>query len=472
MISTLSAQPNPPRLGVATGVSRARQRWGLMVAVVGVPALSAALLPMRSELGLDTVLLLLVLTSVVASAVGGLLPAAAATLISFGCANFFFTPPYGSFLVQQRNELIDLLVFLAVAALVGVITELGARARAGAEHARLEATWVTELGKREHGPDSVSQALADARAMFGMSSVALSDGKTTLAQAGAAQADDSVFAVPDGQGLQLIFSGPELLGHDRTLLTTLAATAGRLWRTAQLAEQARRAEELARIDELRASLLAAVGHDLRNPLAAIKVAVATLRQHEAALSPEDRGELLESVEADADRLSELVANLLDMSRIQAGALSVNPAPTGVLEVLTTVLRLGAERVRLAVPENLPMMLADAGLLERVIANLVDNADHHQPPGTPVVLSAEAVGNRVLIHIVDQGPGIAPGRYQEVFVPFQRFDDRGLSGVGLGLAIARGFTEAMGGTITPSQTPGGGLTMTVELKAADAPTTDR
>jgi two-component system sensor histidine kinase KdpD len=458
--------------GLGTRLSRRRQLYGFGVAVLGSPALTLVMLPIRDSLGLDTVLLLFVLVSVGASAAGGVWPALLASAISFGLANFFFTRPYGSLLVASNNELVDLVIFLTVAALVGVVTEAGARVRGRADRARLEAEWLAELGNREHGPQSVELALADARAIYGMHAVTLTEGGRILAEAGSPEPDDVLIVAPAGEHLQLELSGPERVGEDRSLLDSLALTAGRLWRTRQLAEQARRAEELGRIDELRASLLAAVGHDLRNPLAAITAAASTLRQTDIELDAEDQSELLETIEEHAGRLNDIIGNLLDMSRLQAGALSVYPRPTVLLEVLAGVVRLGEGRVELAIPEDLPMIQADAGLLERVLVNLVANADRHLPSGEKVVIAAEQLGTRVAVRVIDHGPGVAPERFEEIFAPFQHFGDRSTTGVGLGLAIARGFTEAMGGTLTPSRTAGGGLTMTVTLEVADAAAADR
>ena len=462
----------PPASGLGSRLSRRRQLYGLGVAAVGAPLLTLLLLPARESLGLDTVLLLFVMVCVVASTVGGVLPALAASLISFGLANFLFAPPYGSLLVENNNELIDLIVFFAVAVGVGVVTELGARGRVRSERSLLEAEWLAELGTREHGPDSVETALADARAIYGMHAATLTDGDRVLAGSGTPESDDTVLITSAGENLQLELSGPARVGEDRGLLSSLALTAGRLWRTQQLAEQARRAEELGRIDDLRASLLAAVGHDLRNPLAAITAAATTLRQTDIVLDPADQDELLETIETHAGRLNDIIGNLLDMSRLQAGALSVHPAPTVLLEVLAGVVRLGEGRVQLDIPEDLPMIRADAGLLERVLANLVANADRHLPAGEKVRIAAHRDAAHVAVKVIDNGPGVAAERMGEIFAPFQHFGDRSTTGLGLGLAIARGFTEAMGGTLSPSRTPGGGLTMIVTLEVADAAAADR
>ena len=472
MTQQFAGSDAPPAGGLGSRLTRRRQLYGLGVAAGSAPLLTLLLLPVRESLGLDTVLLLFVLVSVVASAVGGVLPALAASMISFGLANFFFAPPYGSLLVENRNELIDLIIFFAVAVGVGVVTEIGARGRVRSERSLLEAEWLAELGTREHGPDSVETALADARAVYGMHAATLTDGDRVLAGSGAPEPGDTLLVSSAGENLQLELSGPERVGEDRGLLSSLALTAGRLWRTQQLAEQARRAEELGRIDELRASLLAAVGHDLRNPLAAITAAATTLRQTDIVLDPADEDELLETIETHAGRLNDIIGNLLDMSRLQAGALSVHPAPVVLLEVLAGVVRLGEGRVELDIPEDLPMIRADAGLLERVLANLVANADRHLPAGRKVRIAAHRDADVVAVQVIDNGPGVAAERMGEIFAPFQHFGDRSTTGLGLGLAIARGFTQAMGGSLSPSRTPGGGLTMTVTLEVADAAAADR
>jgi two-component system sensor histidine kinase KdpD len=456
-----------PRSGLATTLPRRRQLYGIVVAAVAPPVLTALLLLGQPRPGFDTVLLLLVLVSVVASAIGGILPAVLATLVSGGLSNFFFAPPYGTFTIASGAEVADLVIFLAGSLLVGFITEGTARRRARAERHRLEATWIAELGSRAPDQDSVERVLTEALEVYEMHAAALRRDGRPLVSIGTSLEGDTTFEVPAGEGLSLQLVGPEHLGDDRRMLGSWALAVGQQWRTRALAEQARRAEELARIDELRASLLAAVGHDLRNPLAAITVAASTLRQTDIELTAEDREELLETIVEHAARLNDLIANLLDMSRIQAGALSVHPEPIVLLEVLRVVVRRGAGRLELDIPDTLPLVVADAGLLERVIANLVDNAERHVGTGEQVLIKGYATETHVVVEVVDHGPGVAPDRLEEIFAPFQHFGDRTTTGVGLGLAIARGFTEAMSGTLAASPTPGGGLTMTITLEVARA-----
>lgn len=467
-MSELTSGPEPAS-GLATTLPRKRQLYGLVAAAVAPPLVTALLLLGHQRPSFETVLLLLILASVVASAIGGILPAVLATLVSGALANFFFAVPVGTFLIESGAQAADLAVFLAVSLLVGFITEGTARGRARAERHRLEATWIAEMGSRPADRASVEQVLTEALDVYEMHAAALTRDGLALVSIGSPSDGDATLEVSAGDGLSLKLIGPEHLGDDRHMLGAWAQAVGQLWRTRALAEQARRAEELAKIDELRASLLAAVGHDLRNPLAAVTAAASTLRQTDIELTPEDREELLETIVEHADRLNDLIANLLDMSRIQAGALSVHPEPTVLLEVLLGVVRRGAERLELDIPDTLPLVIADAGLLERVVANLVDNADRHVGTGEKVLIRAFPDDGQVVVEVIDHGPGVAPQRLEEIFAPFQHFGDRTTTGVGLGLAIARGFTQAMGGTLAASATPGGGLTMTIRLEVARAAT---
>jgi len=240
-------------------------------------------------------------------------------------------------------------------------------------------------------------------------------------------------------------------------------------------QSARRQEEMVRAasleaaDRVRAALLTAVGHDLRTPLAAAKASISGLLADDISLSSADRRELLEGADASVDRLSSLVKNLLDLSRVQAGAMPVVLRPTALEDVVARALDdidLRGHRVRVDVPADLPEAYADAALLQRVIANLLANAAHFSPPAAPPTVSARAHDGRIELRVIDQGPGIPPTDRDNVFRPFQRLGDTTNSdGLGLGLALARGLAEAMHGAIVPEETPGGGLTMVVSLGAA-------
>jgi len=303
-----------------------------------------------------------------------------------------------------------------------------------------------------------------------MTTVTLLDGigGWVVAAAGPPPPEEApALAVTVGDRVRLRGYGPPLFGEDQLLLRTLAEAAARVWDRQELAAEAVRAHQLAETDRVRSALLAAVSHDLRTPIASIKTAASGLRHDELALTADDEAELLEAIEDGADRLAALVDNLLAMSRIQAGALTVDLRPVMLEEVVDrAVVDAAPGAIRVALDPGLPPVLADAGLLERVIANLVDNALRFSPPGVPVQICAgsrpDAHGGLVQLRVVDHGPGVPVDRWTEMFTPFQRLGDTTTGGVGLGLAIARGLTEAIGGAVTPEHTPGGGLTMLVDL----------
>jgi two-component system sensor histidine kinase KdpD len=250
------------------------------------------------------------------------------------------------------------------------------------------------------------------------------------------------------------------------VLEAFATQAGIVLQQRRLAEAAAAAGPLAELDRTRTALLTAVSHDLRTPLASAKAAVTSLRDTDIVWTAHDEAELLATADESLDRLTRLVNNLLDMSRLQAGALPVFPRPLGLSEIVPLALDdLGpaAGAVEVHVPAALPDVLADPALVERILVNLVGNALRHGASGRPPLVSASAIAERVELRVVDRGPGIPAGARDRVFAPFQRLGDRdNQTGLGLGLALARGLAEAMGGGLTPEDTPGGGLTMVLTL----------
>ncbi|WP_132192487.1 MULTISPECIES: DUF4118 domain-containing protein [Kribbella] len=455
-----------PRL--ATGLSPVRRSAGLAAGVVGLPIVTTVLVELRSQLSLESVLLLYLLAVVLVAVIGGILPAIVAAVLSVLLANYFFTPPFHTLFVEQRDSVVALIVFVLVALTVSVTVDLAARRRVAAVRSRMEAQMLSDLAAQPVTERSLKGVLEQVRDTFAMTSVALLVRRGEHDEIGAIVGPPlhghPTITAAAGPGLRLVAEGPELFAEDRGLLNRLAIAAARAWDTQQLAGEAR---GLAEIDRLRTALLAAVGHDLRTPLAGIKAAASTLRQKDVAWTEAERAELYETIEESADRLDDLISNLLAMSRLQAGAVSVHLVATALDEVVARALiHLHGDGVQVDVPDDLPLALIDPGLLERVIANLVDNARRYSPRGTAVHVhgSVEAPGS-VLLRIVDSGPGVAAKDRDRMFAPFQRLDDRSAGGVGLGLALARGFTEAMGGSITPSDTPGGGLTMALSLPVA-------
>ncbi len=284
--------------------------------------------------------------------------------------------------------------------------------------------------------------------------------------------EDGDTEVPVGDQLNLVLRGRALAAEDQRVLAAFAAQVAVAYEQRRLAEAAEAAAPLAEADRMRTALLNAVSHDLRTPIASAKAAVSSLRSPEVRWSQQDQQELLANADDALDRLTELVTNLLDLSRLQAGVLSIAVRPAGLDDVVSRALDHAAHdadvEVEVEVANTLPEVLADTGLLERVIANLVENALRYTPVQRPVRLAASTHGDTVELRVIDRGPGIPPEDRETVFAPFQRLNDHATStsgGVGLGLAIARGFIEAMHGAVTLEDTPGGGLTAVISLPIA-------
>ncbi|GAA5181329.1 hypothetical protein GCM10023322_15710 [Rugosimonospora acidiphila] len=448
---------------IAQPRSTARTWLGLGLGVAGLACLSA----MLERDNLTNAALLYLVPVVVVAAVGGVWLGLAAAVASDLLLNWYFVPPVHTLTVDRRGNLIALLVYVLVAVSVSVAVDLAARQRAAAARSGVEAELLARITATPVVDQSLNQLLGHVRDTFDLRGVALMEHGALVAAVGEPITSAPTLEVEAAPGLRLLAAGPDLLDDDRRLLGRLATAAARTLEAQRLAEQAAKAAQLAEVDRVRTAILAAVGHDLRTPLSSIKAAASSLRAGDVAFSTQDREELLETVEESTDRLDDLVENLLAMSRLQAGVLSVQARPVALDEVVARALLHAAPGAALevAVGDDLPLVSADPGLLERVVANLVNNAVTASA-GSAVTLCASVAPATVDLAVVDHGCGVPPADQERMFAPFQRLDDRTANGgLGLGLAIARGFTEAMGGALHPADTPGGGLTMTVTLPRA-------
>ncbi|MCM2423026.1 ATP-binding protein [Streptomyces sp. RKAG293] len=424
-------------------------------------ALTFILTHTRGSLNLTSEALLFLMVVVGVACVGGVVSAVVASVTASLLLNYYFIPPVGHFTISEPNNILALGVFAAVAGTVAAIVDRSLRLSRRAARATAEAETLSSLaGNIVRGDQAVPALLERARETFGMDSAELVEGP---------MADDTALRVPVGSDSFLVLRGRTLPASERRVLTAFAAHVTAAVERDRLAEAAAEVEPVKAADRMRTALLAAVSHDLRTPLASGWAAISSLRSRDVDFSEEDREELLATAEESLIRLNRLVDNLLDMSRLQAGALTLNLRATALEEVLPAALdSLPADGpdVEFQGVEAAPAVLADPPLLERVIANLISNAARHTPPGECVLLSASALADRVELRVVDRGPGLPDVDRDRVFEPFQRLGDTDNStGIGLGLALARGLTEAMDGTLTPEDTPGGGLTMVVSLPAA-------
>jgi two-component system sensor histidine kinase KdpD len=476
--------PRLPKL-LGSALTMRRRLQGALVAAIGLPLLTLALTVLQAGLNLSSEILLYLLLVVGVALVGGFYPALAAAVAASLLLNYFFTPPVGTFTIAERNNALALLVFVVVAAAVSAVVERAARRTREAARAAAEATTLATLaGSVLQSANPLAALLDQLRETFGFTAVSLLErpagrldetGWQVAASVGRAPPSmpgEADVQVPVSDTVTLAATGPAPRPEDLRVLSAFAAQAATALERQRLTQQAEQAQGAVEADRMRTALLAAVSHDLRSPLASAKAAVGSLRSHDVTWTPQDREELLATADESLDRLIRLVENLLDLSRLQAGALSVFIRPVALDELIPLALDdlgPGGHDVAVQLPEDLPECLADAALLERVVANLIANALRHSPPGSPPLLSASTLGDRVELHVVDHGPGIAPEHRDQMFAPFQRLGDTdNTTGVGLGLALSRGLTEAMGGSLTAQETPGGGLTMIVSLPSAGTP----
>jgi two-component system sensor histidine kinase KdpD len=455
-------------MDLASAVGRRRQALGILLAVAGLPLATVVLTDVRTHLALVDDLLLYLVAVVAITLVGGFWPAVMAAVAASLLLNWFFTPPLHHWTIDSPQNLLALLLFVTVAVTVSSIVHLAARRATMAERSRAESTALLGLARTVlSGHDTAADILDHLAAELAVSA-ALEErvgGRwIRVAVAGDVVDEAAGRVVGVRSDLRLRLFGDDGGEVTARIIEGYAVQSAAALDRERLRIQAAQAEMLAAGNKMRTALLAAVSHDLRTPLASVKASVSSLRQTDVEWSVEDQAELLATIEENADRLDALIANLLDMSRIQTGSLQPLLRPTSLDEIAPLALRgLDAGSVTLDIPDTLPLVVTDPGLLERSLANLVANALRYSPPDRPPRLVARAGDGHVILEVIDHGPGVPAQMREQIFEPFQQLGDRRSSaGVGLGLAVARGFIESTGGAIIAAPTAGGGLTMRVDL----------
>ena len=413
-----------------SGIDLRRQLAGGAIAVIGLPALTAVLSAFRSPDLSDDLLIYLVLV-VAATVVGGFWPGVFAAVAACLLLNWYFTQPLHTFTIAEPRNLLALVLFVTVAVAVSSVVHLAARREADASRSSRETQSLLSLAQTVLGGEDTPGDVLD---------------HLTSSHGGHAQLLERV----GGRWIMVASSGSPEPGASTLRFEVRPDLALEVNGQAASATTA---------------LLRAVSHDLRTPLASIKASVSSLRQTDVSWSAQDEAELLANIEQNADRLDALVGNLLDMSRLQAGSLAPFLRATAIDEVAPVALRGldDADQLLIVVPDDLPLVRADPGLLERVLANLFSNALRHSPPDQRPSLRAREDGDRVILDVIDHGCGVPADLKERIFEPFARLDERS-PGVGLGLAVAKGFAEAMGGAIVAIDTPRGGLTVRVTMPA--------
>ncbi|WP_374461098.1 ATP-binding protein [Microbacterium sp.] len=453
-----------------------RQALGFGVALVFGPLLSWLMFTFRSPESITAEVLAYQLLVVVVALIGGIRPAVFAAVLSGITLDFLFVAPLFTITIAHPLHVLALTLYVIIAILVSLIVDQAARRARTAQRATAEAELLAAVaGNVLRGDNAVLALVSRTREAFGLSGVRLlTPSGEVLASDGEPVPDGRATTIPvgvasgGGPRAVLELNGEPIAGPERRLLDAIVAQLAAAIEHTDLRATAREAEALAETDQVRSALLSAVSHDLRRPLASAVAAIGGLRGAHG-LSAEDRAELLETADESLATLSTLVTDLLDVSRVEAGVLAVSAQridAAGPVLAAVDELGLGPADVELALDPDLPPLHADPVLLQRVLVNVLANAHRHAPAGSRVLVSSSRLGDRAEIRIVDRGEGIAPERRDAIFQPFQRFGDTdNTTGLGLGLALSRGFTEGMGGSLTPEDTPGGGLTMVISLPLA-------
>ena len=465
-------QPTRATLGWARRVIS----WS--IALFGLPLLTWILLGIRQDLELHNVLLSYLLVSVVTGGVGGALPAVVTAAAGFLLSNWFFTAPVETWSISNPNDLFSLFAFLVVSLAVGLLVGYSSRRNAEAHKARAQAEALAVTTTIRHPASVLDQQalLRSVRDILSLEAVSLirrvGDGWEVLAWEGSRDlrtpAEGSESIELNGEVTLVILDG-RLTADDRIVLRAFAAQIIQAIERVELEREAGSAQSMADTDRLRTALLSAVSHDLRTPLATIKASLTSLVETGVKWTVEETQSFLQTALGETEHLNRLVGQLLDASRVQVGAVHVFFRPVGLEEVVASALsglRPGGDRISVEISEALPEVQTDPDLLERVVANLVENALTWSPSDRAVRITAGEVAGRIDLRISDRGPGIPKDARETVFQPFQRMGDSpNREGVGLGLAVARGLLQAMGNELVIEDTPGGGTTMVIAMKAA-------
>ncbi len=493
----VTARPRRARRAFDSPLSTRRQLIALAIGVIGFPLLTMVLAAGRSGNSLAIALSSYLVLVVVVAAVGGVWPAALAAIAGFLLSNYYFAPPIHTFTITNARDVLALVMFLVTAAVVAALVDHSARRTAAAAEARTDARMLARVAGRMVAPggNPLPDLLEELTVTFRQESASVLRSDTDRASTGGGALDGGTqsWMLVAGAGLSpplrpeeatnvipltgkevLCLHGPSFTAEDREILGAFAAQLAAALESDRLHLEAADADALARANQLRSALLAAVSHDLRTPLASIKAASSSLLSEQLTFGPEETAILLRTIDEETDRLNSLVENLLDMSRMQSGAIEVLHRDTDVGDLVENAVEsLGPRGALVAVDVSapLPRISTDPALLERAVANLVDNALLHAA-GVGLRIEVAPVAGRVDVRVIDQGPGIPRDERDRIFQPFHRLgDSEHRAGVGLGLAVARGFVEAIGGELDVEDTPGGGCTMVVRIPVANGDVTE-
>ncbi len=477
-----ASQIKARRLMASRGLSKKRRRQAILLLVALLPLLTFVLSLFRNGLNPFSDGLIFLMANTFIAMLGGFVPSSIAAVVSTALLNFYFIPPIHTFTIAEKNNVIALVVFLVDAVIISTLVERSATRTRQALEASKESSVLSALaGRVLRGDSGIAGLIENARKVLSFSSLSLVY-KPSQGEVEAIGIRDSITNPPESEipdsthfewgindSLTLVGSGRLLQPQDSRVLEALSAQLELMWERELLSDQASHVTELAEADRMRSALLSAVSHDLRGPLASALASVSSLRNESVNWSDVQRRGLLETAENSLERLNKLIDNLLDMSRLQAGAIAVHYDRVSFQDLLPQVLNsipVTSSEINISYAPELPEVRTDPGLLERVLANLVTNAMTHGSSERKPSITFSGHGENVQVRVIDFGKGIDLSDATKIFTPFRRLGDvNNKEGVGLGMALSKGLVEAVGGTLTLEETPGGGLTAVVDIPVA-------
>ena len=443
---------------------------GVLASAAAVALVTAAVAALKPHVPVLSLGVLYVFAVLPIAAVWGLPFALSVSVVSMLAFEWFYLPPVHQFSLKNRSDWFALAVYLGTAIVVSELATRSRRRAAAAEQREREsallAELATELLRGRELDEELPEIAARVARVLGVDQAQIELGATHRPPPGAPYplevANRAVGTIYTPEG-----SDPNIAARHRFLPALAALLAVAVDRD-HLEREALEAETLRRSDLVKTALLRAVSHDLRSPLTGIRTAIGALRNDTLELSDGDRVELLDTIEVDSDRLSRLVGDLLDLSRLEAGGAAPEPELWALDDLAREAVDSLGARDRVEITGESPLVNVDAVQIQRVLANLIENAIKFSPPDSRVLVRVTATRKEAIVRVVDQGPGLPEDELERVFEPFYRHGGDTRSGAGLGLAIARGFVVANGGRVWAESRPDQGATFAIALPVVEVP----